>query len=221
LCAARSIGGWSSTVSRRGAAVRRATIVRTGTLVSSGPISTTTALASLTVSRATIPASAITSIVTCPINGIIETFSSSGSDITQMFQNPTNPVTILVQTALSDNGAPHQGKRAMRCSVSLNSNTLSTMNMTVDTENGSTSFPFQTGGLVTWVNNLNQEVQFQNNSLQDVFWFSTGFLYQRSKAAGTGVYLGLTLEGSFSGLIINGMVMEYQDGTTMASRTAA
>jgi hypothetical protein len=164
---------------------------------------------------------AITSIVTCPINGIIETFSSSGSDITQMFQDPTKPVTILVQTALSDNGAPHQGKRAMRCSVSLNSNTLSTMNMTVDTENGSTAFPFQTGGLVTWVNNLNQKVQFQNNSLQDVFWFSTGFLYQRSKAAGTGVYLGLTLEGSFSGLIINGMVMEYQDGTTMASRTAA
>jgi hypothetical protein len=159
-------------------------------------------------------------IVTCPVNGITETFSSSGNDVTQIFQAKV-PVPMLLQTALSDNNAPNQGKRAIRCSVSLSSLTFATMLLTSDSENGSTPFPFQTGNTVTWVNNAGQAVQFQNNSNQNVYWFGTGFIYQRSPAAGTGVYLGITLQGSFAGLTINGLVMEYQDAATMASRTAA
>lgn len=162
----------------------------------------------------------LTSICTAPIGGIIETFGSSGSDVTQLFQAST-PVPIIFQTALSDNNEPHMGKRAMQCAVSLNSSTLTTVNLTVDTENGSQPFPFQSGSMVSWVNNLGQPVQWQNNALQNVNWFSVGFLYQRSKAAGTGVYLGMSITGSFAGLVLNGLVLEYQEGKVMGSRMSA
>jgi hypothetical protein len=129
---------------------------------------------------------------------------------------------------LSDNGAPHMGKRAIQCAVAFSSATFTTVNLMVDSENGSKPFSFTTGIPITWVNNLNQVVQFQNNSLQNVNWFSTGFIYQRSPAAGTGVYLGLgitaTVAGSTAGVggfVINMLVLEYQDNKVMGSRMSA
>lgn len=161
--------------------------------------------------------SALTSIVTAPINGVIETFASSGSDITQIFQSSA-AVSVLLQTALSDNNAPFQGKRAMRCALSINSAVFATVTVTADTENTSVSNSFSTGIGVQWVNNVNQPVQWQNNALQNVNWVTSGFLYQRLPAAGTGVFLGMSVIGTFTGSI-NGLVMEYQDATAMASTT--
>lgn len=173
----------------------------------------------------------LTSICTAPIAGITETFSSSGNDVTQIFQG-TAPVSILLQTALSDNGQPEMGKRALRASVAFNTNTFTTMTLTSDSENGSVAFPFQAGRPVGFVNNLNQPVTFFNNVGQTVNFFGLGFQYQRSKAAASGVYLGLSLSGSVAGgsggvtsaaqgFVVNELVLEYQDAAALASNTAA
>lgn len=166
--------------------------------------------------------SQLTTLCSAPINGITETFSSSGSDITQIFQANVQ-VPIILQTSLSDNNEPYMGKRAMRGAVALNSSTFTIMNGTVDTENSSQPFSFPTGLPVQWVNNLGQIVQWRNSAAppQNVNWFATGFLYQRIKASGTGVYLGITLTGSFAGLVINLLVLEYQDNAVLASRMGA
>ena len=173
----------------------------------------------------------LTSICTAPIGGITETFASSGTDVTQIFQG-TTPVNILLQTALADNGQPEIGKRAIRATVSFNTSTFTTLTLTTDSENGSVSFPFQTGRQVNFFNAANQQVNFLNNLGQQVNFFGLGFQYQRSRAAASGVYLGLSLSGAVAGgsggvtaaaqgFVVNEMVIEYQDATAMASNTAA
>lgn len=171
--------------------------------------------------------SAVTSICTAPIGGIIETFSSSGTDVTQIFQS-SNPVPVILQTALTDNNQPHIGKRAIQAAVALSTSQFVPVNFTVDSENGSMAFPFNAGNQVIWINGAGQVVTWQNQLSQTVTWFGTGFIYQRSKASGSGVFLGASITGSFAagvgnqgGFTINQIILEYQDGKVMGSRTGA
>lgn len=175
----------------------------------------------------------LTAICTASIGGITETFSSAGNDVTQIFQSAV-PVPIILQTSLSDNGAPHMGKKSIQCAVALNSNTLTTLNLTTDSENGSKSFPFFTGTNVGWTNNLGQLVAWKNQLGVIVNWFSVGFLYQRSQAAASGVFIGLSLagtvagsigggggQGAQAGFVLNSLVLEYQETKVMGSKMSA
>jgi hypothetical protein len=168
------------------------------------------------------------SICTASINGLTETFASSGSDVTQIFQSAV-PVNVLLKTALSDNGADI-GKRMLQCAVALTATTALTVNLLTESENGSTLFQLSTGTGFIWLNNAGAVVSWVNNSGQTVEWLVSGFVYQRSQAAATGVYIGMTLYGSFpgagsgggpTGLIINGLVAEYQDTKVFASKMSA
>ena len=163
----------------------------------------------------------LTSIVTAPIGGVIETFSSSGQDVTQIFQS-TTPVPIILRTSLSPNGEIEMGKIGLEAMVALNSNTLGTLNGSADSENLDPGKPFtlSTARNLIWVNNSNQVLTWQNNSLQTLLWATTGFIYQRSPISSSGIFLGLTLTGTFaggtsttSGLVINALLIEYQDKT--------
>ena len=163
----------------------------------------------------------LTSIVTAPIGGIIETFSSSGQDVTQIFQS-TTPVPIILRTSLSPNGEIEMGKIGLEAMVALNSNTLGVLNGSADSENFDPGKPFtlSTARNLIWINNSNQVLTWQNNSLQTLLWATTGFIYQRSPISSSGIFLGLTLTGTFaggtsttSGLVINALLIEYQDKT--------
>jgi len=177
--------------------------------------------------------SSLTTICTAPIGGLIETFSSSGNDITQIIQS-TTPVPIILRTSLSANNEFIVGKKGIRAVIALFANTGATMSGTADTElmNPGNPFSFSTAIPLTWINNSNQFVTWQNNSLQTVNWVTTGFLYQRigpRQWHGNGVFLGMTLTGTFSGgtggggtsgnaqgLVINAMAIEYQDQAVFA-----
>jgi hypothetical protein len=168
----------------------------------------------------------LTTICTASIAGLTETFASSGSDVTQIFQSNV-AVPIIFRTSLSDNNAPHQGKKALRAAIMLSTSNFTTANFTVDTENGSQPFPFLSGSSMIFLNNLGNQVNFVNNSNQPVSFFTTGLLYQRTGAAGTGIYLGLSLTGVFTGgsgtggFTINQAILEYQDNAVMASKMNA
>jgi hypothetical protein len=179
----------------------------------------------------------MTTMCSAPIGGIIETFSSSGGDVTQIFQS-TTPVPIILRTSLSADNDLKQGKKALAAVVAFNSSIVTTMFGTTDTENSNPGLPFSflTAIPVVWQNAAKQTVQWVNASNQPVNWVSTGFLYQRvsSQIDGSGVFLGLTLTGSFAGgtggggtsgaaqgMVINALVIEYQDKTILASRMIA
>jgi hypothetical protein len=174
-------------------------------------------------------------ICSAPIGGIIETFSSSGSDITQIFQSLV-PIPIILRTSLSPNQEIQIGKKALVGAVALSSGSLTTMHGTCDSENLNPGIPFQflTANQIIWQNNAGQTIQWRNNLLQNIAWASTGFVYQRVQLEGSGVFLGLTLTGTFAGqiggggttgasqgLIITALVLEYQDRAVLASKMNA
>jgi hypothetical protein len=171
----------------------------------------------------------LTTIVTAPIGGIAETFSSSGNDVSQLFQS-TNPVPIILRTSLSANKEIWQGKKGLHAIVALNSATLATMNGNADSENLNPGLPFSFSSAlpVVWSNNSGQIIPWQNNAHQIVTWAATGFLYLRQPINSSGIFLGITLQGSFAGpgpnsagFFLNALMLEYQDVTVMTGRMGA
>ncbi len=154
-----------------------------------------------------------------PIAGIIETFASSGPDVTQILQNPTVPVPIILQLALADHNKTYQQKRAIRWGIGQNTIGAQTISGTIDSENSSIAFPTYIAALpVTWLNALGQAVTWLNNLGQTVIWVGAGFLWQRGQASATGLYLGMTINGTVSQMSFNSFVIEYQDATVMVSK---
>jgi hypothetical protein len=176
----------------------------------------------------------LTTIVTVPIANQIEVYSSSGNDITQLFQS-TALVPIILRTSLSANGDLIMGKKGLRVAVAFNSSTLTTLNGSADSENISPglSFSISTAQPIQWVNNANQIITWQNNALQTITWAAVGFQYTRAKIDSRGVFLGMTLTGLFAGgtggggtpgsaagFVINSMLIEYQDETALTGKMA-
>jgi hypothetical protein len=161
---------------------------------------------------------------------LIETFASSGQDISQLFQT-TNPVEFVLRTSLSANNEPHMGKKGLHVAIALSSQTLTTLQGNADSENSNPglAFPFSTAVPIQWINNSSQLITWQNNALQPIQWAATGFLYQRARIDSRGVFLGISLRGTVSGgsggantgFIINGLILEYQEQTMLASKSTA
>ena len=158
---------------------------------------------------------------TAVIGGSLETFGSSGADVTQLLQSVTTPVAIFLQTALAHHGKPFMGKRALRAGTAQSSTGTGAMTFTIDTENSSINENYTVQFPITWLNALGGVVTWVNSLSQLVTFSGSGFLWQRTPAAGTGIYLGMTLRGTFAGYSFNNAILEYQEATAMASKTSA
>jgi len=141
----------------------------------------------------------------------VETFGSSGSDVTQLLQNKTVSVPVKLITALSANGNIVTAKQLQRSGIAITTQTAQSLTVTVDTENGSNSYTFSAASVVNWVNNSGQVVQFQNNSLQNVNFITGGFRFPHQSTEGYGKFIGNTVTGTVMNLSINAIVNEYVD----------
>jgi hypothetical protein len=141
----------------------------------------------------------------------VETFGSSGSDVTQLLQNKAASVPIKLITSLSPNGNIVMAKKLQRSGIAITTTTAQSLKMTVDTENGSNTYQFAVASIVNWINNLGQVVQFQNNSLQNVNFVSGGFRLPHQSTEGYGKFIGNTVTGTVMNLSINAIVNEYVD----------
>lgn len=160
-------------------------------------------------------------IVTASINGVTETFSTSGSDITQILQDPTTAVNIKLQTSLSSHGKPYIGKRTGRYAVVQFTGASSSLTLLIESERSpSQSINYSASPEIQFVNNSFQDINFVNNSNMAINFTSTyaGFLYQTGNTQGTaGVYLGMTLTGSVQNYTLNNMMLEYSDAAPFGS----
>jgi hypothetical protein len=141
----------------------------------------------------------------------VETFGSSGSDVTQLLQNKAASVPIKLITSLSANGNIVTAKQLQRSGIAITTQTAQTVTMTVDTENGSNSYTFSAASVVNWVNNSGQVVQFQNNSLNNVIFIGGGFRFPHQSTEGYGKFIGNTVTGTVMNLSITAIVNEYVD----------
>jgi hypothetical protein len=145
-------------------------------------------------------------------------WGSFGGDITPLFSNSAAPVTIRISTALTEDKDPSTNKRAYRAGVSHilgSSNPMATF--TLESENFATATTYMFTkviqfaskfGLLTFTNSLGQAINFTTG----------GYLFQPLQVAGTGIYLGCTLTGTFTGITLTGIVIEYAPDVPMRSK---
>lgn len=129
------------------------------------------------------------------INSQMNAFGTDGASIYPLF---TTPSTSLLKTAVSKWwGTPgYMGTlRAMR--FYLLSQTFSSspaaVNISIDTEKGSVSYPNANLSTVSWVNNLAQPVTWQNNALDPVEWLASGTQFIAIAVNASGTLLGCTI----------------------------
>jgi len=141
----------------------------------------------------------------------VETFGSSGADVTQLLQNKAVNVAIKLITSLTPHGNIVQAKKPVISGIAVTTTSAQTLTMTLDTENGSNSYQFTAASIVNWINNLGQLVQFQNNGLANVNFITGGFRFPKQDTEGYGKYIGNTVTGSVQNLSINAIVNQYEE----------
>jgi hypothetical protein len=115
----------------------------------------------------------------------------SGSDLTQLFAQPNVAVPFKMITALSHGGNPAQGKRAIRAGFTAAAAGAGTINIEIDADSvthanafGVTATSLLTGGA--------------NDA-------------SNTPIAGAGVYLGATITGTMANLVMQNVIIEYQE----------
>lgn len=125
-------------------------------------------------------------------NGQFALYGSSGTDVTPLFSSTTTPVAFKAQSSLSHHGNPIQLKRFIRAGFTAQSAIAATVNLSLDTEVGST--------LQTW--NVPSGFDLTGGSVD-----SNG-----NQTGGAGGYLGLTLTGTLAvGFVLTNLAIEFQD----------
>jgi hypothetical protein len=131
--------------------------------------------------------------------------------VTQLLQNKAVAVPITLITSLTSHGNYIIAKKLIRSGIAVTTQQAQNLAMTVDTENGVNSYQFQASSVVTWVNNLGQVVQFQNNTPTNVNFITGGFRFPYTDTEGYGKFIGNTVTGLVLNLSVNAIANEYTD----------
>lgn len=126
-------------------------------------------------------------------SGLVQTFASSGSDITQILENPNAAVPFKLVTSLTHHGNAVQNKKILAGGLAVTlANGPGVLHVTYDTENGSETkdYPLVTG-----------------------FQLPGG----RAGAEGSGRYLGVTITGTLSGATFTSAALEEQENALWKS----
>lgn len=157
---------------------------------------------------------------TCVINGITETFATSGSDVTQIIQNFTSPVSFLVRFPLSAHGKPYLGKTMWAYAIAQTAVVGLPITLTIESERSTVNIPYTPVG--TGLQFIGAgPIQFVNNSGINInFTAGNQFFYQTSQGTNVnvgGVYLGATLSGTIANFSLNSLMLAYTDGALFGS----
>jgi hypothetical protein len=115
----------------------------------------------------------------------------TGSDLTQLFAQPNVAVPFRLQTALSHGGNPVQGKRVVRAGFTADAAGAGTINLEMD---GDTATRSNTLG-VTGTSLLTGGSNDASNT----------------PITTAGIYLGATLTGMMANLVMQNVILEYQE----------
>ena len=148
----------------------------------------------------------------------IETFGSSGSDITQLLQDSTTAVPITYRTALTPHDNYVQAKSALKAGVNASLVGPASFVMQIDTENNSIQYSLAGGPAVTWLNNSGGTVTWVNNPGGVVTWCGVGTAFPYSSVNGYGKFLGVTVTATVSNFAINATAIEFQDADLWGQR---
>jgi hypothetical protein len=145
-----------------------------------------------------------------PTAGGINLYATSGTDLFKLYSNTSASISTIIQTALWPLTDVIRTKQALKFGVEATTLQGGSLAVTVDCETGSSpSYTFD--NLSTWVNDLNQTIEWYNNSSTIIGWIGGyGYYLYKSDAQQYGKYLGLTLTCQTPGYTFNTFEMEYE-----------
>jgi hypothetical protein len=150
-------------------------------------------------------------ITSVPVLGKIGLYGTDGTTLYRLYNDTGNAIASIVQTALLPMEDNIRTKQALKIGIEgTNTNAAASLNVTVDSEAGSSPTTTLTS-LVAWQNNASQIVQWSNASGTIIGWTTTGYSLFKSDAKQYGKYLGMTIQSSSTpGFVYNGFEFEHE-----------
>ena len=149
-------------------------------------------------------------ITSVPEGGRIVLYGVANNQLYSLYADDTAAITSRIQTALLPLTDPIRTKQALKFGVEATLTTGGEINVTVDSELGSSPI-YTLGNYVTWYNNSNVTIPWINNSSTVISWvFTNGYYLYKSDAQQWGKYLGLTQTSNSAGFVVNTFEFEHE-----------
>ena len=149
------------------------------------------------------------------LSGNLLLYGTTGQDLIKFYSDSNTAIDAEIVTALWPMGDPIRDKQALKIGIeaTLGTNPV-TMDTYVDSENQQSPVIVLSNSIL-WLNNSFEQIDWKNNSNQDVLWIADGaqtsgyFLY-RNDAKMYGKYLGITINTNATPFTINGFQFEHE-----------
>lgn len=152
----------------------------------------------------------LTYITSVPLSGLINLYGTTGTELYRLYSDATGNVSSTIRTALMPMGDPIRTKQALKFGIEATLNNASTINVTVDSESGSSPV-YTLDNAVVWYNNSITAIPWKNNSNNTIGWItSNGYALYKSDAQQYGKYLGLTITSNSAGFVYNTFEFEHE-----------
>jgi len=153
---------------------------------------------------------ALTYTTSAPVGGVINMYGVTGTDLYRLYGDATANVSSEIQTSLSPMKDPIRTKQALKLGIEATLTQSATLNVTVDSEYGSSPTYTLTNN-VTWYNNLGATIPWVNNSSTVILWVvSNGYALYKSDAQQYGKYLGMTITSTDPAFVLNTIEFEHE-----------
>jgi hypothetical protein len=150
-------------------------------------------------------------VTSAPVSGLINMYGVSGRNFYKLYGDSTSAVSSYIQTSLSPMGDSIRTKQALKFGVEATLSTISTLNVTVDSESASSPQYVLSNSNTFWVNNALVVTDWINNSSAVIAWgAANGYNLYKSDAQQYGKYLGLTLSSTSPNFVVNTFEFEHE-----------
>ena len=145
-----------------------------------------------------------------PKSGVPTVYIGDATKLYQAYGNTSANVSTTFKSALWPLNDPIRDKEALKFGVEATLTNAATINVTVDSEIGSSPV-YSLTNIITWYNNSGVVIPWVNGSSVTIDWlYSGGYALYKSDAEQWGKYLGLTITSTTPGLTYNTLELEHE-----------
>ena len=148
-------------------------------------------------------------VTSVPVGGLITLYGTDSNALYKLYGNSTANTSSTIRTALMSMGDPIRDKQALKIGIEATLTTGGTLNVTVDSEVGSTP-NYALVNYATWYNYVGTTIPWTNSSSAAVPWIGAGYTLFKTDAEQWGKYLGQTLTSTTPGFVVNGFEFEHE-----------
>ena len=149
------------------------------------------------------------------LSGNLLLYGTNNTDLVKFYSDTVTAIDAKIVSALWPMGDPIRDKQALKIGIeaTLGTNPV-TMDTYVDSENDQSPVIVLSNSIL-WLNNAFEQIDWKNNSNQDVVWIAdgtqtSGYYLYKNDAKMYGKYLGITINTNALPFTINGFQFEHE-----------